>query len=278
MFNMKDLIHRGLGFVQRNSPYILTGLGCAGVVSTAIMTGQAAVQAHKKIEDHDDYLTLTLPVEDLEFHANITKVGGPHYYESTIKEKVLLTWKYFIPPVLMGATSMACIIGAQTVNAKRHAALASLYTLTDQTLKDYQDKVVEHFGKNKEQKVRDDMAQDVLDAHPVNNDQIIRTSYGDTLCFDVYSGRYFTHDIEKLRRIQNDFNHDLMGVMWLPLNDLYYLMGLEEVKAGNLLGWSVDELLEFKFTSKLTDDGRPCLVVDYDLTPKHLKDTLWGGL
>lgn len=260
MINVKDIIHRGLGFVQRNSPYILTGLGCAGVVSTAIMTGQAAVKAHDHI---------------LEVDQAIREEGCSDTLE--LKDKVKFTWKYFVPPFLMGATSVACIVGAQTVNTKRHAALASLYTLTDQTLKDYQEKVVEYMGKNKEGKIHDDMAQDILNANPVNQNNVIRTSYGDTLCFDVYSGRYFTHDIEALRRIQNDFNHDLMGVMWCSLNDLYYTMGLEEVKMGDDLGWTVDELLDFKFSSKLTTDHQPCLVIDYDLTPRWLKGNMWGG-
>lgn len=259
--SIKDILHSGLNFVQKNSPYILTGLGCAGVVSTAIMTGKAAVKANDHIKD------VELAIRD---------EGCTDALD--MKDKVKLGWKYFIPPTIMGATSIACIIGAQTVSTKRHAALASLYTLTDQTLKDYQEKVVEHIGKNKEQKIEDEMAQDILDAHPVTQQQVVRTMYGDTLCYDVYSGRYFTHDIEKLRRIENDFNHDLMGVMWCSLNDLYYAMGLETVKMGDDLGWTVDELLEFKFSSKLASDGTPCLVVDYDLTPRYAKGDLWGGL
>lgn len=251
-------------FLQKNSPYILTGLGCAGVVSTAVMTGKAAIKAHDKIKDHEQ--------SDWDHEEWL------NYKEHPWKDRINWTWKYFVPPVIMGVSSVACIVGAQTVNTRRHAAIASLYSLTESTLKDYQEKVVEHIGKNKEQKIQDDIAQDILNEHPASKAHIIRTSHGDTLCYDVYSGRYFTHDIEKLRRIQNDFNHDLMGVMWMPLNDLYYLMGLETVKMGEDLGWTVDELLDFKFTSKLTDDGKPCLVVDYDLTPRYLKGSLWGGL
>lgn len=257
---VKAIINTVGNFLQKNSPYILTGLGCAGVVSTAVMTGKAAVKAHEEI---------------MQDRAENYEMFGT---DTDWKERVRLTWKYFVPPIIMGATSVACIIGAQTVNTRRHAALASLYTLTDQTLKDYKEKVIEQVGKNKAKKIDEGIAEDILEAHPVTKESIIKTSHGDTLCYDVYSGRYFTHDIEKLRRIQNDFNHELMGVMWMPLNDLYYLMGLEQVKMGDDLGWTVDDLLEFKFTSKLTDDERPCLVVDYDLTPRHLKGALWGGL
>lgn len=257
---IKAIVQTVDNFLQKNSPYILTGLGCAGLVSTAVMTGKASVNAYEMVKEFEKNA-------DWE-HCNNDKLSWHDYQKNKLLERAKLTWKYFIPPVIMGSCSIACIIGAQSVNTKRNAALASLYTLTDQTLKEYQEKVVETIGKNKEQKIKDELAQDKLLAHPVNKHEIIHTSYGDTLCFDVYSGRYFTHDIEKLRRIQNDFNHDLMGVMWLPLNDLYYMIGLEEVKMGEDLGWTVDELLEFKFTSKLTDTGEPCLVIDYDLTPR----------
>lgn len=267
--SIKALAQQSLNFLQKNSPYILTGLGCAGVISTAVMTGKAAVKAHDEIEKYNkEQLDACLDgYEEDRFH-----------YKPSLTEKVKVSWKYFIPPAIMGSASIACIIGAQSVNTKRHAALASLYTLTDQTLKDYQEKVKEKIGERKEAKIKEEMAQDILDTHPVSKENIIRTTYGDTLCFDTYSGRYFTHDIEKLRRIQNDFNHELMGVMWMPLNDLYYLMGLEGVKMGEDLGWTVDELLDFKFESKLTDDGKPCLVVDYDLTPRWVKGSMWGGM
>ena len=255
--SIKSLLKTAGGILQKNSPYILTGLGCAGVVSTAVMTGRAAFKAKETIYEHES--------DDWGFKDRLDYLDRPW------KQRIVWTWKYFIPPLIMGSASVACIIGAQSVSTKRTAALASLYTLTDQTLKDYQEKVVETIGERKEQKIKDDIVQDKLLEQPITKQNLIRTSYGDTICFDVHSGRYFTHDMEVLRRIQNDFNQELINVMWMSLNDLYYLMGLEGIKLGDELGWTCDELLEFHFTSKLTDDGRPCLVVDYDLTPRSLR-------
>lgn len=267
---VKAIVNTFGNFLQKNSPYILTGLGCAGVVTTAVMTGQAAVRAHDTLKEHELGVGMEEHFKDKNFKQEDLVIP--------MKEKVLLTWKYFVPPVVMGATSVACIIGAQTVNTRRHAALTSLYTLTEQTLKDYKEKVIEQVGKNKANKIEEEMAQDILDAHPLKNENIILTSHGKTLCYDVYSGRYFTHDIEKLRRIENDFNHDLMGDHWLSLNDLYYLIGLESIKAGEDFGWYVEDLLEFKFTSKLADNNEPCLVVDYKVYPRHVRRGSWGGL
>lgn len=271
--NVKHLIKQLGMTLQKNSPYILTGLGCAGVVSTAVMTGKAAVKAHDKIQQY----TLETIGKDLakntvnriidENHSDLSLID----LKMPFKEKVKLTWKYFIPPTIMGATSVACIIGAQTVNTRRHAAIASLYSLTESTLKDYQQKVVELVGEKKEQIIRDDISQKRIDENPVSKNEVIITGKGEMLCYDTLSGRYFKSDIETLRRIQNDFNHEMMSSMWVSLNDLYFAMGLSTVKIGDELGWTVDELLDFRFSSKLTDNGEPCLVLNYNATPKTFR-------
>lgn len=251
--NVKDLARSAIGIVQKNSPYILTGLGVAGVVSTAVMTGHATIKAVRVVDE-----------------ANSIR---SEMDQASLKEKFLLTWKLYLPPVIMGATSIACIIGAQSVSTKRNAALAGLYSLTETTLKEYQDKVVEQIGANKEQKIREEVAQEKLDKNPVTKSEVIITGKGDQLCYDVLSGRYFKSDIETLRRIQNDFNHELIGSMWVPLNDLYYVMGLPQIKIGDDIGWTVDQLIEFKFESKLADDGTPCLVLDYNAEPRYRCDS-----
>lgn len=250
---MKQIALKMGDFMSKNSPYILTGLGVAGVVSTAVATGYSTVKA-------------------------IDVLNKEKMRQASLKQKFMLTWKLYLPPVFAGAASIACIIGANSVNTKRNAALAGLYSLSEATLKRYQDKVVETLGENKAEGIKDEIAQDILLDNETSNTAIINTGRGNMLCFDVMSGRYFLSDIEVIRRIVNDLNHDLLGVMWVPLNDFYYAMGLEGVKMGDELGWTVDELIDIQFRSRLADDKTPCLVLDYDLTPRHLKTKFMSGL
>lgn len=256
---VKNIVASVGNLIQKNSPYILTGLGCAGVVSTAIMTGRAASIAKTDIEVYSDTKTMELS------HEELKDLGCPHGYEPTFKEKVKLTWKYFVPPTIMGATSIACIIGAQTVNTRRHAALASLYTLTENTLKDYRENVVELVGKNKEEKAYQKVEQDRMLENPPKDGQIILTNKGETLFRDSYSGRYFKSDIEVLRRIENELNHMIVNQMWVPLNDLYSVIGLDSIKLGDDIGWDPDELIEFKFIPTIVKDEEVCIILDYDI-------------
>ena len=193
------------GVISRNSPAILTGLGCAGVLTTAILTGRATLRASEilKMEAPDEQLPAT--------------------------EIVKLTWKVFIPPVLVGASSIACIIGANTINTHRNAALAALYSLSETAFREYKEKVVEEIGRNKELKVRDSIAQDRVTTNPVGDRTIIFTGNGEVLCYDALCDRYFKSSAEKIRQQVLELNEDLRNDMWLDLNDLYYAIGLPSV-------------------------------------------------
>lgn len=261
---IKSIVTHVGNFIQKNSPYILTGLGCAGVVTTAVMTGKAAVKAHQTIIEH------TGVIEEAPNPPEYTEEGfrkGSKIHVPDMKEKVKLTWKYFVPPAIMGATSVACIIGAQSVSSRRHAALASLYTLSEQTLKDYRENVKELVGKNKEEKAYDKVQQDRLLADPPKDGQIILTEKGNTLFKDSYSGRYFKSDIEALRRVENELNHQINNQMWVPINDLYCVVGLEPIKLGEDIGWDPDQLIEFKFIPTIynKDSEDVCIILDYEI-------------
>ena len=230
-----------------NSPTILTGIGVAGLITTVVMAVQATPKAHIVLEE-----------EGL----------GDRYISK--REMVRLTWRYYVPTAIMGGLTIACIIGANSINLRRNAALAGAYSLTEAALKEYQAKVIETIGDKKEQAIRDDIAKDRVKEHPLGEREVIITGKGDTLCFDVLSGRYFKSDIEKIRKIQNDLNYVLLNDVFLSVNDVYYALGLSGVKTGDDMGWDINEgQLEFRFSSQLSEDGTPCLVIDYHTKPKY---------
>ena len=236
------------GVISRNSPHILTGLGCAGVLTTAFFTGKASIIAYEVVRREEEELGECL----------------------SSREIVELTWKHFIPPVLMGTTSIACIIGANTINTNRNAALAALYSLSETAFREYKEKVVEEIGRNKELRVRDGIAQDRVTNSPIGNKTIIITGHGDVICYDVLCDRYFRSSPEKIRQQVLDLNYDLMNEMWISLNEFYYALGLPYTKLGEQMGFDIDKgKIEVDFSSQLTPEGEPCLVVDATVYPKY---------
>lgn len=237
--------------LSKRSPEILVGLGIAGMVTGTIMAVKATPKALVLMEEINN----TVSKEDKKERgkAITTKVG-----------------KVYLPALGVEMLSIACIIGGTSVNLRRSAMLATAYSLSESTLREYQSKVIEEIGENKEKHIRDEIVKDKIQKNPVSNNEVFITSIGNQLCYDLFSGRYFTSDIEKLRSIQNNLNERLMQEMYLSLNELYYELGLRCTEQGNELGFNMnDGLIKFDFSAQLADDGRPCIVLGYHVGPRY---------
>lgn len=245
--NMSTIVRSIRASMKKHSPEILTGLGIAGMVVTTVMAVKATPKAlklieQKKEEKETDKLT---PIA-------IIKTA----------------WLCYIPSVIMGSVSICCLIGASSVNLRRNAALAAAYTLSEDALKDYREKVVEVLGDKKEQTIRDEVAKDKVNKNPVANSEVIIVERGNTLCYDSISGRYFKSDIDKIKKAVNDLNRQMRDEMYISLNEFYYEIGLSGTKIGEDIGWNIEKgYIDINFSSQLTEDSTPCLVLDYSLAP-----------
>ena len=243
---------------RKHSPEILTGIGIAGMLSTTILAVRATPKALMLIEEK----------------KREKKFAGEQP-ELTKIEIVKTAWKPYIPAAVTGVASVACLVGASSVNARRNAALAAAYALSETTLADYKEKVVETLGEKKAQEVKDAIARDQIEKNPPSKSTVIATDKGETLCYDSISGRYFKSDIEYIRRAVNNLNERLLFDTHISLNEYYDEIGLEEIfPMGEDLGWTVDPdsankgLIELDFSSQLTE-GTPCLVVGFSNAPRY---------
>lgn len=235
--------------IKKHSPEILTGIGIAGMITTTVMAVRATPKALILIEERKE----EIGAEKLE-----------------AMDMVKTTWACYIPAAITGTLSVACLIGASSVNARRNAALATAYTLSESALKDYQGKVIEMFGEKKNEAVKDSVAKDKVEKNPVVTREVIITEKGNTLCYDAISGRYFKSDIEKIKKAECELNRQMLDDMYVSLNDFYYEIGLDSVKLGDELGWNVDSgYIDLSFSSQLASDGTPCLVIDYSVAPRY---------
>ena len=232
-------------FVIDTSPAILTGIGCVGLVSTAVLTGSATVKAVRLV-DHD------------------ARVGGVDYPDR--REFVKKTWKLYIPAVGTGVLSCVAIVGANRIGNRRAAAIAAAYSLSEKAFSEYKDKVVNHLGANKEQALRDEMAQDRINNNPPTREAIL-VDGNEVLCYDQYSGRYFKNTMEGIKKAQNDLNYRIIHDNYASLSDFYDLLGLRKTSSSDEVGWNVDEQLELTYSAVLTEDQKPVIAVDFVVYP-----------
>ena len=243
--------------LSKHSPEILIGFGITGMITTTVLAVKATPKAlclmeEKKKELDVDKLT---PVE-------------------TIKT----TWKCYVPAAISGVASAACIIGANTVNARRNAALATAYKLSETAFSEYREKVVETIGEKKERTVRDKVSEEQIKNNPISKTDVIVTGKGTTLCFDPLSHRYFYSSIEKLNKAANILNYEINTDPFdsgRTLNNFYEEIGLAGTATGDNLGWNLRTgLIEIYPSAQMVGDGEehegePCLVLNFTHPPQY---------
>ena len=247
---MAQLMRVAKTSITKHSPEILTGIGIAGMITTTVLAVKATPKAIRLIEEAKE-----------EKGEDLTKI-----------ETVKTCWKAYIPAAATCVASTACLIGASSVSIRRNAMLATAYKLSETAFSEYKEKVVETIGDEKEKVVREKVSEERIKKNPITKNEIIMTDYGDTQFYETLSGRYFKSDIEQIKKVVNYLNKDMLQDMFgtISLNEFYDELELERIDLGDELGWRVDKgLIEIDFTSKIADNGKPCIVLDYINAPHY---------
>lgn len=243
--------------LSKHSPEILIGIGITGMLTTTVLAVKATPKALQLMEARKKEL-------DAE---KLTPV-----------ETVKTTWKCYVPAAVTGAVSIACLVGSHSVNARRNAALATAYKLSETAFAEYREKVVETIGEKKERTVRDKVAEEQVKNNPVTNTEVIVTGKGQTLFYDPLSSRYFYSTVEKIRRAENKLNHDMITDAFdtpVTVNDYYDELGLPNTATGDAMGWTVRSgIIDIYLSAQLLEDGsehdgEPCIVLSHNNPPVY---------
>lgn len=242
---MDNLLKHSMKFVNRNASTILTYIGGAGVIATTVLAVKATPKAIRLIEHEEaekgEKLTKTETI----------KVAGPAY----------------IPTIMTGVTTIACIFGANVLNKRHQAALMSAYALLDNSYKEYKNKVIELHGEEAHAEVRDAIAKDKYE-------ELGMTLEPDKeLFYDEFSGQYFQATMAEVLDAEYQLNRDIQTQGWATLGDFYDALGID-YDDGGVLGWSEggnfarywQSWIDFSHTKTyLDDDSLECTVI-----------TIWG--
>lgn len=264
--NVSKFIKNTKNVLGKRSPEILTGIGIAGMITTTVLAVKATPKAIRLIEKEKDIKNRELLKEadrnGEEDCAVIDKLKP--------MEVVKVAWKPYVSAIVTGVASVTCLIGASSVNAKRNAALATAYELSKTALSEYKEKVVEEIGEKKEKIIRDKIDQDHIDKNPASKSNIVITNKGEQLCYDGMSGRYFKSDLEAIKAAVNRINREMVYDNYVSLSEFYDELGLEHTNVSDELGWNLDSgLVEISFGTRMADDGRPCITLDYMVEPRY---------
>ena len=223
-----------VGFMQKNSPTVLSATAVVGFVGSMVCLWKSKTKIENDIETRKLAVKIAREEsEDEESEARAIKNANKYFAKNVAKHTA--------PTLVMSTITVASIIASVKIGNKRLAAVSAAYTLLDQNSKEWKEKAREILGDSKVRKVDEAWSDDKLKGIYPEEDEIIATNHGQTLFYDSWSGRYFKSSIEFIRRVINDMNYRLISEEWLDLNEFYYHLGLESIKAGSMVGWNLGQ-------------------------------------
>ena len=250
--SISKTLKRTTTILKKHLPDILSYGGAVGVVATSVLSGKAAIKAHKEIEDIEAYC------------------GG----EINGYAKFFNTWHYYIPTFLVGSATIGCIVSSNIIYGRRYSDLVAAYTLLANTYRDYQDKVIETYGEEAHEEIVKSIAVDKASDIPL---YAYETSGASMLDFGVDDGwqhlfylrcadRFFTSTISKVLQAEYYVNRNLMMGHPVSLADFTILLGLEPDRGEAEVGWPIiDELCWVDFSHYVAKSGDKCYPRELDL-------------
>jgi len=240
--------------LNENSTTILTGVAVVGTAATAYLTGRATFKAADLIAE--EKLVLDDHVEERDLDP----------IELSKTEKAKLVWRLYLPPIATGVVTIASIITANKINSKKIAALTVAAGVSERALQEYKEKVVEKLGAKQDEKIRDEIAQDRVNANPPSG-QVLISGTGNVLFLDMLTGRYFQSTMEDVKRAENSVNYELIHFMSCSLSHFYDEIGLAPTTYTDTVGWNLNNKMEVRFSAVMSEDNRPCIAIDFSRAP-----------
>ena len=254
---INDVKQKTAEFAEANAAALLTAGGVVGTVATAVLTGRAGFKMSEvfraeQVSRQTEELGLVDPEQPL---PKLDKW-----------DKAKLSWPYLLPPVLTGTTTIAAIIMANRISAQKAAALAAAYGLAERNLSEYKEKVSEKLTGPKKTAIDDELAQDRV--NQTDGYQNIVIVEGEVLCFDEPTARYFRSTMENIKSAVNATNQEIIHHDHASAGFFYEELDLPGTSWTDSVGWNTDQLLELKYSTVLSPDGRPCIAIDFKVLPK----------
>lgn len=247
--------------ISKESPVILTVVGCTGVIGTAVLAAKATPKAMKLISEAEK------------------KVGR----KLNFWEKTKVTWVCYIPAGIVGAATIGAVIGSNRISEGRLETMAAAYNISETARKAYQEKVLEEVGPKKEEHIRSEVVKEEIQNNPpTENANILPEDYsrleelsktGKLYYENGIRGMYFECSSERVRNAERIINEEYIRNRkshCATLNDFYKLVGLTQTNYGDTVGWNRAHKCQISLYPMFVDEDNDrgyCTGIDYDNLP-----------
>lgn len=265
---VRRILHQVSVGLKRSSPTILTSIGAVGVVATSIFAVKATPASLDAL-DKEYYRRWEKNAE-----TDILDVPDP----LTPLEKVVVAWHFYIPAVAIGGATIACIFGANVLNKKQQASIASVYAMLDQSYKQYRSAANEFYGPDADTNIKAQMAKSTYvscGGYKVYNPDLDEASEN-VFFYDLHSERFFEAKMAAVINAIYHLNRNWQLKGESTVNEFYKFLGIDGIPGGDEIGWADDFAeqgfmwIDFNIDKTEIDETMECFVISPVIEPDML--------
>ena len=237
----------------KHSPEILAGVGVVGVVGSLVMACKATTKLSDILEDSKEQLDKIKEVAaDPAYEEKYSQDDAKKDTTITYVQTAMKVTKLYAPSVILCASSLGCLLASNNILKKRNAALSAAYMTVDKSFKEYRKRVADRFGEEVEKEIRYNIKAEEITKVDEDGNEVTETvkvmdgtddpnSYSDYARFFDESCAALQNDAEynlTFLKAQQQYANDLLKARGrLFLNEVYRMLGIDETKAGQVVGW-----------------------------------------
>lgn len=243
---------------QKHSPAILFVAGVVGFGATVFLASKATLQLEEILDKADALKDEAHDQRELSrLHAD--KKADSTYKKDVAAAKVVLVKdlvQLYAPAAAVGVLSIGALTGSHVILNRRYTSVVAAYATLDKSFREYRGRVTELFGAEADKK----LAHGVITRQIASEDGSTVTTVEESKGGAPYAKLFAKettyewspqpdYNLHYLRAQQQYANDVLNSRGYIFLNEVYKALGLEEIPAGQAVGWK-------KGNTRIYDNGK----------------------
>lgn len=219
---MKLKIKMIAGFLEKHGPSILTGIAVIGVVITGYLTNRATQKVTMEVAaEAERPENSEIPIKEIK--KRVTKEN----------------WKAYIPSMIAGVGTIACVVGANYWHISRESAMAAAVAFYKASESELKNAIKEKYGEDSLEELKKDIAKKRMedDRPPWEPKDSTKMTI-----FEPYTKQWFRASQQEILWAELTANKMLQQTYKVKLNDILAMYdGCKKTKLGEIIGWSMED-------------------------------------
>lgn len=273
-----SMLKAGTVLLSKHKSAILTGIGVVSAVGATVLGVKATIKSYKQ-------------VDEMKKEAAVEVHGDPNSSEETCADEktakidkidiLKKTWKNYIPVAASLVLSVACIVCAHRIDAKRIAAVTAALMASEKMNQKLEEELTKHINVDGFREVKSKIFRENPDIEAnrakAAKDKTVREMMVDTPTYqkfhdeecwfkDELTGRTFRSTRNQIEKAILDATKESMkGPGDISLNDVYDFIGIDQCYLGDRLGWNVldQDVGIGSYEPDMMENGAPGLILHW---------------